>query len=94
MDMSVAGLAYAFEPTRQNREPGAYQSWLDEIEALNESVVIVVVAALVSWIGRTAASLRGTQTILVGTLDVGGCCPTQLDDIGVERHHLERNLSV
>jgi hypothetical protein len=58
MDMSVAGLAYAFEPSRQNREPEAYQSWLDQMEALNGSVAIVVVATFVSWIGRALASLR------------------------------------
>ena len=58
MDMSVAGLAYAFEPVRQNREPDAYQSWLDQIEALNWSIAVVVAATFVSWIGRAVASLR------------------------------------
>lgn len=58
MDMSVAGLAYAFEPIRQNREPDAYQSWLDQIEALNGSFAVVVAATFVSWIGRAIASLR------------------------------------
>ena len=62
MDMSVAGLAYAFEPIRQNREPDAYQSWLDQIEALNGSFAVVVAATFVSWIGRAVASLRRMDT--------------------------------
>ena len=71
MDMSVASLAYALEPTQQNREPDAYQSWLDQIEAFNGSIVVVVATALVSWIGIGVASLRGIRPMIIGTLNVG-----------------------